>query len=104
MTRKQTRRPCPDCAAATRRMTDALRERDEALLLLAQAREQLAALTLAATQRGEPEPPPYPWEAGLAEPVPLRYKLADTLNTLFKVRAGWAHAAATRFLGRKRKP
>jgi hypothetical protein len=78
---------CPRCAEAKARMESALHERDEALLELARAREEINRLKLAEKWGREEEIPPYPLEAGTAWPVPLRYRVADAANSWLKGRA-----------------
>lgn len=71
---------CPRCADLAARLERTLVERDAALLELARAREVLNAQRLAERWEAEEELPAYPLEAGVAWPVPLRYRAVDALN------------------------
>lgn len=80
------------------RLKAALAERDQALLQLAAAREELNALRLAARNAGERAPAPYPVSSGLGPP-PLRYVLVDKANEGLKAFAGPLHRLAKRVVG-----
>ncbi len=58
-------------------------ERDEALLELARAREQVEALRLALPAVGRAPPPNYP-ASQPPGPPPLRYRLVDAANDALK--------------------
>ena len=65
------------------RLEAALAQRDAALLELAEAREQVNALRLAAARKGEADPPLYPQGTALGPP-PLRYTLVDSVHGIVK--------------------
>jgi hypothetical protein len=77
---------CEQCEELQSRLEAALQERDEALLALARAREELNRQKLAGQWAQEEAIPAYPLEAGAAWPVPLRYRLVDSVNTWVKAR------------------
>lgn len=87
---------CSGCAACEARLELALGERDEALLALARAREELDRLRLAERWQGEPDVPAYPLGAGAAWPVPLRYRLVDAAHGWVKGGLGRVRALARR--------
>jgi hypothetical protein len=78
---------CNQCAETQARLETALQERDEALLQLARANEELNRRQLAEKWAQEESIPPYPLEAGTVWPVPLRYRVADAVNSWVKKRS-----------------
>lgn len=78
---------CPRCEPLQQRLEGALQARDEALRALAEAREELNRRDLQDKWRGEQAPPPYPLEAGVALPVPLRYRMVDAVHDWAAARA-----------------
>jgi hypothetical protein len=77
---------CDQCEELQARLEAALQERDEALLRLARANEELNRRELAERWAHEEAIPLYPLEEGAVWPVPLRYRLVDTVNTWVKAR------------------
>lgn len=78
---------CAQCAETQARLEAALRERDEVLLQLARANEELNRRHLAEKWAQEESIPHYPLEAGTVWPVPLRYRVADAVNSWVKRRS-----------------
>jgi hypothetical protein len=85
--------PEDERSAMETRLREALEERDRALSELADVRAELNALRLKLLHPGEP--PPGAWGGGAgSEALPLRYRLADSLNDAAKRVLGPGHAAA----------
>ncbi len=93
---------CTRCAQLQGRLDSALQERDQALLELARAREELNRGNLREKWVSEQEVPGYPLEAGAAWPAPLRYRAVDAVNAWAKSTAPGLQRLA-RSLARRRQ-
>ncbi len=69
------------CAACEQRLEEALRQRDEALRLLAIERERANALRVGLSVGRSVGPA---WAPTDGEPVPLRYAVVDAVNDTLK--------------------